>query len=166
MYLYAQERHELGRSRRSTMPRSAFANYVADEHRPDPIALLESQDGSRIADLRTNARVAVRVLSRRCDHHGVRLGRAPAHRPRGPVVRRRTPVQLRYVRIGRAQSGVRHRRLRRDVARAMGMGRQEAGGQSGGCSAWQRIWVYSARARGSRVRTGVPGSDASFRGHA
>ena len=51
MYLSAQERHELGRSRRSTVPRSALANYVADEHRPDPVALLESQDGSRISEL-------------------------------------------------------------------------------------------------------------------
>ena len=51
MYLSAQERHELGRSRRSTVPRSALANYVAEEHRPDPVALLESQDGSRISEL-------------------------------------------------------------------------------------------------------------------
>ncbi|MDT5092048.1 MAG: hypothetical protein QOH60_1411 [Mycobacterium sp.] len=51
MYLSAQERHELGRSRRSTVPRSALAHYVADEHRPDPVALLQSQDDSRIPDL-------------------------------------------------------------------------------------------------------------------
>ena len=51
MYLSPQDRHELGRSRRSTVPRSALANYVADEHRPDPVALLESQDRSRITEL-------------------------------------------------------------------------------------------------------------------
>ena len=49
--LSAQERQELGRSRRSTVPRSALANFVADEHRPDPVALLKSQDATRISEL-------------------------------------------------------------------------------------------------------------------
>jgi uncharacterized protein (DUF2252 family) len=51
MYLSAEERHDLGRSRRSTVPRSALADFVADEHRPDPVALLQSQDSDRIAEL-------------------------------------------------------------------------------------------------------------------
>jgi uncharacterized protein (DUF2252 family) len=51
MYLSAQERNDLGRSRRSTVPRSALADFVADEHRPDPVALLQSQDTSRISEL-------------------------------------------------------------------------------------------------------------------
>src|ERR1700738_3189688 len=51
MYLSAQERHNLGRSCRSTLPRPDLANFVADEHRPDPVALLQSQDGSRISEL-------------------------------------------------------------------------------------------------------------------
>src|SRR5262245_51361963 len=51
MYLSAQERQELGRSRRSKVPRSALADFVADQHHRDPVALLTSQDGSRIADL-------------------------------------------------------------------------------------------------------------------
>ena len=33
------------------MPRSALANFVADEHRPDPVALLKSQDATRISEL-------------------------------------------------------------------------------------------------------------------
>jgi uncharacterized protein (DUF2252 family) len=51
VYLCARERHEFGRSRRSVVPRTTLANFVADEHRPDPVGLLESQDKSRIADL-------------------------------------------------------------------------------------------------------------------
>ena len=33
------------------LPRSALADFVATQHRPDPLALLESQAESRIADL-------------------------------------------------------------------------------------------------------------------
>src|SRR5580704_14945307 len=51
MYLSAQERHDLGHSRRSRVSRSALANFVVDEHRPDPVALLQSQDNSRISEL-------------------------------------------------------------------------------------------------------------------
>ena len=51
MYLSAQERHDLGRSRRSTLPRPDLANFVVDEHRPDPVGLLQSQDSSRISEL-------------------------------------------------------------------------------------------------------------------
>ena len=51
MYLCARERHEFGRSRRSVVPRSTLANFIADEHRRDPVGLLESQDKSRITDL-------------------------------------------------------------------------------------------------------------------
>jgi uncharacterized protein (DUF2252 family) len=51
VYVSAQERHELGRSLRATVPRSALANFVTDEHRPDPVALLESQDDLRISEL-------------------------------------------------------------------------------------------------------------------
>src|SRR6202045_4931524 len=51
MYLSAQERHDLGRSRRSTVSRSALADFVVDEHRPDPVASLQSQDSSRISEL-------------------------------------------------------------------------------------------------------------------
>jgi uncharacterized protein (DUF2252 family) len=51
MYLSVQERQDLGRSRRSTVSRSALADFVVDEHRPDPVALLQSQDSSRISEL-------------------------------------------------------------------------------------------------------------------
>ena len=46
-----QQRHDLGRGRRSALPRSALADFVAAQDRPDPVDLLESQARSRISDL-------------------------------------------------------------------------------------------------------------------
>ena len=47
------------------------------------------------------------------------------------VLRRRAPGELRCVRLAGAAAGVRHQRLRRDAARAVGVGRQAAGGEPG-----------------------------------
>jgi uncharacterized protein (DUF2252 family) len=46
-----QERHDLGRRCRDVMPRSALADFVVAQDRPDPVTLLESQATSRISDL-------------------------------------------------------------------------------------------------------------------
>ncbi|MDT5334465.1 MAG: hypothetical protein QOF31_5762 [Mycobacterium sp.] len=46
-----EQRRDLGRARRSVMPRSALAEFIAPQNRPDPVDLLESQAASRIADL-------------------------------------------------------------------------------------------------------------------
>ncbi len=51
MYLSPQDRHELGRSRRSILPRSALADFVADTNRVDPVTLLQSQGASRVPEL-------------------------------------------------------------------------------------------------------------------
>ena len=45
------QRRDLGRARRSEMPRSALADFIAPQSRPDPVDLLESQARSRISDL-------------------------------------------------------------------------------------------------------------------
>lgn len=45
------ERRDLGRARRSVLPRPALAEYVPAPNRPDPVELLESQAASRIAEL-------------------------------------------------------------------------------------------------------------------
>jgi uncharacterized protein (DUF2252 family) len=50
-YLSMHERHDLGRSRRSTVPRSALAQCAPTDHRTDPVSLLESQASARIPDL-------------------------------------------------------------------------------------------------------------------
>jgi uncharacterized protein (DUF2252 family) len=45
------QRRDLGRARRSVMPRSSLAEFTAPQNRPDPVDLLESQAASRIVDL-------------------------------------------------------------------------------------------------------------------
>ncbi|HTY29780.1 MAG TPA: DUF2252 family protein [Mycobacterium sp.] len=49
--LSVKERHDLGRARRSVLPRSALGDFVTAEHRADPVTLLESQAPSRIPEL-------------------------------------------------------------------------------------------------------------------
>lgn len=51
MYRSAQERHDLGRAARSALPRSALAEVALPPGRADPVALLQSQAQSRIAEL-------------------------------------------------------------------------------------------------------------------
>ena len=46
-----EQRRDLGRARRSVMPRSSLAEFIAPQNRPDPVDLLESQARSRITDL-------------------------------------------------------------------------------------------------------------------
>jgi uncharacterized protein (DUF2252 family) len=45
------DRYDLGRGRRSALPRSSLADFVAAPDRPNPVLLLEAQAESRIADL-------------------------------------------------------------------------------------------------------------------
>jgi uncharacterized protein (DUF2252 family) len=49
--LTVAERQELGRSKRDVLPRSSLGEYAPAADRPDPVALLESQATSRIAEL-------------------------------------------------------------------------------------------------------------------
>jgi hypothetical protein len=122
MHPSPQERHDYGRDRRSVLPRSALANLAAEQTRPEPVALLESQTGSRIAEL-TPIRCGRMsrspfAVSRGGVAHGVGFRRRRPHRPRGAAVRACTPWQLRLVGVPRAQAGLRHQRLRRDGARS------------------------------------------------
>ncbi len=117
-----KSRHDYGRDRRSVLPRSALANLAAEQtRRPERVALLESQTGSRIAELTPirYGRMSGSPLgfSRGGVAHGVGFRRRRPHRPRGAAVRACTPWQLRLV-GSRAQAGLRHRRFRRDGARS------------------------------------------------
>jgi uncharacterized protein (DUF2252 family) len=49
--LSIDERREMGRSRRSALPRSALAELISAKDRSDPVALLESQAISRVPEL-------------------------------------------------------------------------------------------------------------------
>lgn len=46
-----EERREIGRARRRTVPRSSHAELPTPPDRPDPVALLEEQHRTRLADL-------------------------------------------------------------------------------------------------------------------
>jgi len=49
--LTVAERQELGRSARTRLPRSALADYVVAQDRPDPVVLLETQATTRVPEL-------------------------------------------------------------------------------------------------------------------
>ena len=79
--------------------------------------------------LRAHARLSRHVLPRRRPADGLRPLRLAGDRLRRPAVRRRAPDELRPVPVARAPARLRHQRLRRDPAGAVGVGRQAAGGQ-------------------------------------
>jgi len=55
--LTVAERQELGKSKRTQLPRSSLADYVPALDRPDPVALLESQAVTRLRkNANTNSR--------------------------------------------------------------------------------------------------------------
>ena len=74
--------------------------------------------------LRAHARLARHLLPGRRAAHGVGPGRDARLRAHGPAVRRRPPHELRPLPVARAKPRLRHQRLRRDAAGAVGVGRQ------------------------------------------
>ena len=132
--LSVAERVARGKGARREVPRSSHAVFEPTPHRLDPVELLERQadtrvPGARPDPLRADARLAVHLLPRRGADHGRRPGGDAALRVPGPVLRRRAPLELRPLRLARAAARLRHQRLRRDAARAVGVGRQAARGQ-------------------------------------
>ena len=89
--------------------------------------------------LRPDAGVAVHVLPGRGADHGGRSGRHAPFGDHDPAVRRRSPDELRGVRLAGAAAGVRHQRLRRDLPGAVGVGRQAARRQLRDRRARQRL---------------------------
>jgi hypothetical protein len=83
-----------------------------------------ARSGARAGPLRANVGVAVRLLPRRCVRHGLRPRDEPNDRDPCSALRGRPPVELRWVRLSRAQSRLRPQRLRRDASWSVGMGRQ------------------------------------------
>ena len=81
--------------------------------------------------LRPDAGLAVHLLPRGRSHHGLGPVHHPPVGPERPGLRRCPPEQLRGVRLGRAEPGVRRQRLRRDPARTLGVGREAPGRQPG-----------------------------------
>ena len=83
--------------------------------------------------------IALRVLPGNAGGHGIRPRQRPANRHQRSGQRRRAPLELRTVRVARADAGVRRQRLRRDAAGSMGVGCQAAGRQRGHRRSRQRV---------------------------
>ena len=112
---------------------------------------------------RPHAGLAVRVLPRRPHGDGPRPGHHPEHRDHRAGLRRRPPAQLRPVRHPRAQPGVRPQRLRRDPARALGVGRQAAGHQLRGGRPHGRVPAGAGPAGGPGRGPHLPGAAGPLR---
>ena len=132
--------------------------------RPGQPAREPGQDAgtrARAHPLRAHARLAFHLLPWGGADHGVGpVDHAPVGAD-GPGVRRRAPVQLRHLRLARAQPGVRLQRLRRDVARPVGMGREAAGGQRRRRGARAGFLQDRARRGGIEPGPGLPPGHAA-----
>ena len=126
------ERAARGKEGRKRAPRSSHAPWAPAAGRPDPVALLEEQAADRVAEL-----VPIRY-GRMLDSpgtfyrgggadHGVGPRRHARLGLTRPAVRRRAPPELRALPVARAAARLRHQRLRRDAARAVGVGREAPG---------------------------------------
>ena len=132
--LSVSERVARGKAARREVPRSSHAAFEPAAHRLDPVELLERQADTRVPEL-VPIRYGRMLASPFTFYRGAALIMAadlaadPANGLHRPVLRRRPPLELRPLRLARAPARLRHQRLRRDAARAVGMGRQAARGE-------------------------------------
>ena len=157
-----QERRERGRAARREAPRSSHAAWTPAPDRPDPVDLLEAQAKGREPDLvpiryARMIPIPLHVHARGGDSHGQRpLGHAADRHP-GPAVRRLSPLELRGLRLTGANPAVRRQRLRRDAARAVGVGREaprHEHGRGGQGQRFRRGRCREGRRTRPRPRTG------------
>ena len=165
------ERRARGKAARSEVPRSAHGAWEPASIRRDPVELLEEQARTRLPELVpirygrmlvspfTFFRGAAYIMAADLAD-GARTGLAHA------ALRRRAPLQFRVLRRSGSSAGVQHQRFRRDVAGAVRMGCETAGGE------------LRRRRSGSRVRRGdapldrpgdrarLPRGDGALRGDA
>ena len=152
--LSVSERVARGKAARREVPRSSHASVRAGgaSARPGRAAGAPGRHPlarARPHPLRADARLAVHLLSRRGADHGCRPGPDSANGLHRPVLRRCPPLELRPLRLARATARLRHQRLRRDAARAVGMGRQAARGEHADLRAQQRLHGRGAGAASS-----------------
>ena len=125
------ERRAIGKQLRDTYPRlhwrlagTRWAKGPA--HHPSRRGC-DSPARSGAAALWPDAANAVHLLPRIRRRDGGRPGRHAGHGDPRPGLRRRPSAELRRIRHAGAPADFRHQRSRRDVARALGMGRQTTG---------------------------------------
>ncbi len=123
-------RHRQGRATRGTALESRRLDHGRGSTRSRSIAALPGEGACRRPhrpSASTDARVAVRVLPRGRDHHGLGSRHHSGRGPVGPVLRRRASRQLRRVRGTGSHARVRRQRLRRDEPGSIRVGREAPG---------------------------------------
>ena len=102
------ERMANGKALRRMVPRSSHAEFRRARGRPDPVAVLEAQNATRIREL-VPVRMARMLTSPFAFLRGSAavmagdLAKIPAHQSRGDGLRRYASDEFRAVRIGGAQ---------------------------------------------------------------
>ena len=135
----------------------------------DPVGLLLGQAASRVPEL-VPVRHGRMLVSPFTYYRGAALPMAAdlaehAHRrAAGAGVRGRSPVELRRVRVARAEPGLRRQRLRRDPAGPVRVGCQAAGRQPDRGRPGQRVHRQGLPQARPGVGRGLPHRDASVRG--
>ncbi len=167
-HLTVEEREARGKQGRKDAPRASHGAWSPAADRPDPIALLEEQAGdagagARPDPVRTDARVAVLVLPRRGADHGGRPRPDPEIGGHRAAVRRCPPLELRPVRLRRAQAALRRQRLRRDAAGPVGVGRQAPGRELRRARTRSRVLGEGPAVGRARGRARLPGAHAPRR---
>ena len=136
--------------------------------RPDRLARRAGRDPgarTRAHPARPHDGLAVHLLPWGRVHHGLRPGFDPSVGTAGAGVRRRPPLELRRLRLARTRPDVRHERLRRDVARALGVGPQASGDQLRGRGPRPGLRYGAQPLVRPRTRPDLPHGHARVRGH-
>ena len=121
-HLSVDERVTRGKDARREAPRSNHGGWEPAPDRRDPVALLEEQAETRSPSLSRSDTGA--CWSRRSPStaapppHGFRSRSDTSVSHQRAALRRRAPLELRAVRISRAEAHLRYQRLRRDAPRA------------------------------------------------
>ena len=145
------------RQRASRCRARRTAAFAPAPDRRDPIEVLEEQAATRVpgaaADpLRPDGVLAVRVLPRCRRGHGDGPRHDAGLRHQRAALRRRPPGELRHLQLARPSARVRPQRLRRDAARAVGVGRQAPRGLAWSSPGGQRLLRGGDRQGRARTR--------------
>ena len=159
-----------GKDARKRVPR---ASHAAFEPAPDrnPIAILAAQEEDRLQELvplrhERMAESRLRLLPGHARGDGLRPRLDAADRHHRPGQRRRPPVELRALRLAGADSRLRRQRLRRDAARALGVGRQAPRREHRHRRPGQRLHGRPEPRGDDGDRPRLPPVDGPLRGHA
>ena len=167
-HLTVDERIARGKAARAEVPRSRHAEFEAPHDRADPVDLLEEQARTRVPEL-VPIRYGRMLVSPFTFYRGAAkimahdLAGTPALGADRAVLRRRPPVELRRVRVARAQAGIRHQRLRRDASGTVGVGRQASRREHDHRGARQRLRRQGPGQDRARHGQRVPRCDARVR---